>query len=118
MVQPKGWINQRWEEFMPEARSCVKVRATGTSQPAMGGTDAGSETLRYFPTGGLGGVPGGQGEPRRGRGGRAVDRGIRDGLEGEPLQDLESDVLGELLSAAGAARGDPESQRGLEAVRN
>ena len=40
MVQPMGWINQRWEEFMPEARSCVKVQATGKSQPAMGGTDA------------------------------------------------------------------------------
>jgi hypothetical protein len=40
MVQPTGWINQQWEEFMPEARSCVEVRATGKSQPAMGGTDA------------------------------------------------------------------------------
>jgi len=36
----KGWINQRWEEFMPEARSCVKAYAGGRSQPAMGGTDA------------------------------------------------------------------------------
>src|SRR5262249_33528204 len=62
----------------------------------------------------LGGVSEGQGEPRRGRGGRAVDRGVRDRLEGEPLQDLESHVLGELLPTAGAARGDPESPRRLE----
>jgi len=40
MVQPKGWINQRWEEFMPEAKSCVKVGANGKGQPAMGGADA------------------------------------------------------------------------------
>jgi hypothetical protein len=40
MVQQKGWINQRWEEFMPEARLCVKACATGQSQPVMGGTDA------------------------------------------------------------------------------
>jgi hypothetical protein len=40
MVQQKGWINQRWEEFMPEAKSCVKADVTGQSQPAMGGTDA------------------------------------------------------------------------------
>jgi hypothetical protein len=39
MVQPKGWINQRWEEFMPEAKSSVKAHARGKSQPAMGGTD-------------------------------------------------------------------------------
>ena len=40
MVLPKGWINQRGEEFMPEARSCVEAHAVGKSQPAMGGTDA------------------------------------------------------------------------------
>src|SRR5262249_62004198 len=34
--------------------------------------------------------------------------------EGEPLQDLESDVFGKLLSTAGAARGDPESERGVK----
>src|SRR5262249_55061911 len=67
-------------------------------------------------TGGLGGVSEGQGEPRGGRGGRAVNRGVRDRLEGEPLQDLESHVLGELLSTASTARGDPQSQRGLEAL--
>jgi hypothetical protein len=40
MVQPKGWINQQWEEFMPEAKSCVKVYVRSKRQPAMGGTDA------------------------------------------------------------------------------
>jgi len=40
MVQPKGWINQRWEEFMPEAKPCAKAPTMGKSQPAMGGTDA------------------------------------------------------------------------------
>ena len=43
-------------------------------------------------------------------GGRRVHRGVRDGPEEQPLQDLESDVLGVLLPAAGAARRDSEGQ--------
>ena len=48
---------------------------------------------------------------RERRGGRAVDRGVRDGPEGQSVQDLESDVVGQLLSAAGAGGGDTEAAR-------
>ena len=43
--------------------------------------------------------------------GRPVDRGVRERPEREPLQALESAVLGELLPAAGAAGGDTERAR-------
>src|SRR5215470_14859561 len=46
MVQPTGWINPQWEEFMPAARSCVEADTTSKGQPAMGGTDAWREASR------------------------------------------------------------------------
>src|SRR5215467_5261260 len=66
--------------------------------------------------GSLGSLCKGKEQSRGGRPGRAVDRGFRKGLEEEPLQDLESDVVWELLSAASADGEDPESQRRREDV--
>src|SRR2546421_5668004 len=60
--------------------------------------------------GGLGSLFEGKEQSRGGRPGWAVDRGFRKGLEKEPVPDLESDVVRELLSAAGADGEDPESQ--------
>ena len=40
-----------------------------------------------------------------------IDCGFRKEPEREPVQDLESDVVGQLLSAAGADGEDTESQR-------
>src|SRR6516225_11760354 len=90
--------------------------AEGMDQPARGGIYARSEVVRDLQAGGLGSVPEGQGKPRRRRGGRRVARSVREGLEEQPLQDLESNVLGQLLSTTGTGRGDPESQRRLAAV--
>ena len=39
MILPKGWINLKREEFMPEARSCVAALAADVDQPARGGID-------------------------------------------------------------------------------
>lgn len=64
----------------------------------------------------LGSLFEGKEQSRGGRSGRAVDRGFRKGLEEEPLQNLESDVVRELLSAAGADGEDPESKRWREDV--
>ena len=64
----------------------------------------------YFPMGSLGSLFTGKEQSRGGRPGWAIDRGIRKGLEEEPLQNLESDVVRELLSAASADGEDPESQ--------
>ena len=66
-----------------------------------------SSRLR-FPSGWCGRLREGQGQPG-GRGcRRAVDRRVRAGPEREPLQALESDVLGDVLPAAGACGGDTE----------
>ncbi len=39
MILPKGWINLKREEFMPEARSCVPPDAATIDQPDRGGID-------------------------------------------------------------------------------
>ena len=51
----------------------------------------------------------GQGEQGGAGGGRVLDRGVREGSEEQSVQDLESDVVGELLSAAGAGGGNTET---------
>src|SRR5579872_5586107 len=89
-----------------ERRGCV-MEPNSMSQPAMGGADEGGKAVLYFQVGGLGGVQTSKSEPGSGRGRRAVDCGLRE----EPVQDLESDVVGQLLSAAGADGEDPESKR-------
>ena len=43
--------------------------------------------------------------------GRVLDRGVRGRSEEQFVQDLESDVLGELLSASGAGGGNTETAR-------
>src|SRR2546421_12483007 len=60
--------------------------------------------------GSLGSLCKGKEQSRGGRPGWANDRGFRKGLEKEPVQNLESDVVRELLSAASADGEDPESQ--------
>ena len=52
-----------------------------------------------------------QGQQGRAGCGRGVDRGVREGSEGKPVQDLEPDVVGDLLPAAGARGGDREGAR-------
>src|SRR5215469_5208217 len=60
--------------------------------------------------GGLGSIQTSKNEPGSGRGRRAVDCGFRKEPEREPVQDLESDVVGQLLSTAGADGENTESQ--------
>ena len=62
--------------------------------------------------GSLGSLFEGKEQSRGGRAGWAVDCGIRKGLEKEPLQNLESDVVRELLSAASADGEDPKANGG------
>src|SRR3954447_3686967 len=61
--------------------------------------------------GGLGSVQTSKSEPGSGRGRRAIDCGFREEPEREPVQDLESDVVGQLLSAAGAHGENTEGER-------
>src|SRR6476620_4936940 len=53
-----------------------------------------------------------QGEQRRTGNRRAVDRGVREGSAGQPVQDLEPTVVGVVLPAAGACGGDREGAQG------
>src|SRR5438876_2639104 len=69
------------------------------------------QAVRYIEAGGLGGVGESQGEQGRAGCGWSVDRGVREGSEGQPVQDLESDVLGVVLPAAGARGADTEAAR-------
>ena len=94
-VTPEGRINPRGEEPMSEAKPYVISKQV-----------VWEAYLKVKANHGAAGVDG------------AVDRGVRDRLEGQPLQDLESDVLGKLLSTAGATRGDPESQRRYKTAGN
>ena len=51
----------------------------------------------------------GQGEQGCAGGGRVSHRGVREGSEEQSVQDLESDVVGVVLSASGAGGGDTEA---------
>ena len=44
--------------------------------------------------------------------------GVREGSEEQSVQDLESDVLRQLLPAAGARRGDAEAERRSQGARS
>src|SRR3954453_15351417 len=81
-------------------------------EEAGGRAESTRQAVRYFEVGGLGGVGESQGEQGRTGSRRAVDRGVREGSAGKPVQDLEPDVLGVVLPAAGACGGDREGARG------
>src|SRR5919201_7014984 len=70
-------------------------------------TEVAGQAVADRQDGGLGSVREGQGEQGRGGGRRAVDRRVRGGPGPEPVPDLESDVLGLVLPAAGEGGGDP-----------
>ena len=60
---------------------------------------------------GVGGVSAGCGQQGCPGSGRAGAGRVRGRSEGQPLQDLESDELGVLLSASGQGGGDPQAAR-------
>src|SRR6185312_6273645 len=80
-------------------------------EESCGRAESTRQAVRYFEVGSLGGVEESQGEQGRTGSGRAVDRGVREGSAGQPVQDLEPDVLGVVLPAAGAGGGDREGAR-------
>jgi hypothetical protein len=81
------------------------------------GERAEAEAVCDLQAGRLGGLVKGQGQQGRGRRRRAVACGVRAGPEGEPLQALESALVGELLPAASARGRDTEAGRRLEDAR-
>src|SRR5829696_10077515 len=89
------------------ARAGLAVNQHGWEEPGERAEAAG-QAVSDLQVGGLGGVSEGQGQPGRGWGRRADDRAVRTGPAREPVQALESAVVGELLPAAGEGRGDVE----------
>src|SRR5438034_9556941 len=87
------------------------TRACAAANRGAGGAGEQAEAIWYFQGGGLGGISQGQGQQGGGRRRRAVDRGVREGPQGEPLQALEPDVLGELLPTASSDGRDTEAGR-------
>src|SRR5215472_1061794 len=69
------------------------------------------EALRDPEGGREGGVPEGQSQQGGAGSRRGVDQGVREEPGREPLQALESDVLGELLPAAGPSGRDTKTGR-------
>ena len=67
------------------------------------------QVVRYFEVGGATRLGEGEGQQGCRRRGWMLHRGFREGSEEQSVQGLESNVLGELLSAAGAGRGDTEA---------
>ncbi|WP_328813999.1 reverse transcriptase domain-containing protein [Nonomuraea cypriaca] len=60
----------------------------------------------------MGGIRASQGQQGRCRSGQAVHRGLRSRSEEQPLQDLESNVVGNLLPSCGDGGGNPEGWGG------
>src|SRR6478735_7336997 len=57
----------------------------------------------------MGGLSAGQSQSGRAGCRRGDPRGVRQGSEEQPVQDLESDVLGVLFSASGEGDGDTQA---------
>src|SRR5258708_33743461 len=57
----------------------------------------------------MGGLSAGEGQSGSAGGGRCDSRAVRRGSEGQSVPDLESTVVGVLLSAAGEGCGDTET---------
>src|SRR5215203_6698388 len=92
------------------ARVRLVVNRLGREEPGERAEVAG-QGVSDRQGGGLGSVCEREGEQGRGGGRRAVDRGVRGGSGSESVQDLEPDVLGLLLPAAGEGGGDTEGRR-------
>jgi hypothetical protein len=73
--------------------------------------EAERQAVCCFEAAGLGGVVEGEGQPGGCGCRRGVDPGVRGEPYGEPLQALESALLGELHAAAGEGGRDTETQR-------
>src|SRR5512133_2999496 len=72
-----------------------------------GHAEATRKAVCDLQVGGVGGLSAGEGQQGRTGRGRVLAGGLRERSQGQPVQDLESDVVGQLPAAAGA--GGPRS---------
>src|SRR5262245_57047546 len=86
----------------PERRGCI-VQPWPLANQLPGGARGQGKAVLDREARGLGSLQACEDQPGSGWSGWAVDCGLRGQPRGQPLQALESDVLGELLSSTGAA---------------
>src|SRR5262249_62299596 len=90
----------------------VRSRAQATASCCgRGGARGQGKAVLDLEARGLGSLQACEGQPGSGWSGWTVDCRLRGQPCGQPLQAVESDVLGELLSSAGAAGGANEREK-------
>src|ERR1039458_10593089 len=87
---PYTTLFRSWEESCGQAETTRKV-------------------VCHFEAGGMGRLCEGEGQQGRTGAGWLLGRGLRNRSEGQSVQDLESDDVGQLLSASGDGGGDTEA---------
>ncbi|EFC79005.1 hypothetical protein FrEUN1fDRAFT_7871 [Parafrankia sp. EUN1f] len=101
-----------WGGAEPRGRLIWSVRSDNRAMPreeAREHVQVGSQAVLHSQADGVGGIPAGckqQGCPGSGRAGPG---GFRGRSEGQPVQDLEPDELGQLLPTPGAGGGNTEA---------
>ena len=93
-----------------ERRGCVVQPWPRANRALTGGARGSGKAVLDRQARGLGSLQACEGQPGSGWSGRTVDCGLRGQPFGQPLQALESPVLWELLSSAGASRRDSEGE--------
>src|SRR5216684_8126110 len=100
----------QWSEGV--ASSSLKRRSTARA----GGASESSKAVQYFQEDRVGGVRTGQSESGSSRSRFGIDRDVPARREEQPLSDLESHVVGNVLSSTSTHGGDTEERRRREAL--
>src|SRR4029453_4901993 len=99
-----------WGAKRPGHRWRVRsVNRAWSREELDGHADATRKVVCDLQVGGVGGLSAGAGHQGRTGRGRVLAGGLREGSEGQPVQDLEPDGLRELPAAAGAGGGDTQA---------
>src|SRR5664280_1817020 len=102
-VKPSEW---GWSEGAGSLVNCSREQPGSFREETSGQVRFGRQAVCDTEAAGLGGVSESQGQQGCRRGGWAVHRRLRGGSEEQSVQDLESDVVGDLLSSCGDGGGD------------
>src|SRR5713101_2324089 len=100
----------QWSEGV--ASSSLRRRSTARA----GGAGESSKAVQYFQEDRVGGVRTGQSESGSSWSRFGIDRDVRARLEEQPLSDLESHVVGNVLPSTSAHGCDTEERRRREAL--
>src|SRR5512132_2645502 len=107
--EPPAWRGGRGAKG-PGHRWLVRLVNRAQAREELDGhAEATRKAVCDLQVGGVGGLSAGEGQQGRTGRGRVLARGLREGSEGQPVQDLESDVVGQLPAAAGAGGGDTQT---------